>query len=237
MPQGKDMQYYILQNSTGDDIGDIQGIQLKSRSNEYLYNEPDSYQYLPDLAPAKMPPNLNYFLVERKAIMTDFISCKGIINATGFTISERARLIFEHIKLMPYSLYPIRLLHKNTFYNYYWMHLEKDFIEYIDFEKSEFSTKRMPFTEILHWDYQTAKITPHSARELTRIRRENYGKEICIDRLFLNKNFDDQLNLFCFSSVNYGVVLISDSLKRILELERISGIDVMQPTYPIHLAE
>lgn len=229
------MRYYSLKNSTGDDIGNISGIQLQGRSSDYVYNSPTSYQFLPTLTPANVIPDLDYFIVEKKAVMTDFISCVGIINATGYIISERTKLIFEQIELMPHSFYPMRLLHKNSFYNYYWMHLEKDFIEDINFHKSEFSLKKMPFWELPNWDYQTQKIAPHSAIELKTIWKENNVKQICVEKLFLKETFDSQLNLFAFSCINNGITLISEYLKEMFDTKKINGIEVVQTSYPVHI--
>lgn len=229
------MRYYLLKNSTGDDIGNISGIQLQGRSSDYPYSSPTSYQFLPMLAPAKVTPNLDYFLVEKKAIMTDFISCVGIINASGFIISERSKLILERIKLMPLSFYPIRLLHKKTYYNYFWMHFEKDYLEDIDFNRSKFVLKKMPLWELPDWDYQAQEISPKSSIELKNIWKDNNVKQICVEELFLKETHNMQLNLFALSCINNGITLISEYLKQILEAEKINGIEIVQTSYPVHL--
>ena len=228
------MKYYALKNSTGDDIGDISGIQIESRSPGYRYNDKDSYQFLPDLAPPNFTPNLDYFIIEKKANVTDFISCTGIIYATGFIISENAKQIFEQFKLMHHYFYPIRLLHKNKFYQYHWLHFAEDYIYHIEYSKSSFVTKKPAPWDIPGWDEQILPVKIDSPQTMIAIRKENAGiRTIAPTELHMDKSFDDGLDLFAFSSFGENNVVISEKLKDAITKWHLTGTEIVDLSYPL----
>ena len=228
------MNYYILKNSTGRDTGTIAGIQIKNRSLEYDYNGENSYQFLPDLVPPKITPNLDYFIIEKKAIMTDFISCIGIIYATGFIISEKAKQLFEQFSLMQHYFYSAKLLHKNKFHQYYWLHLSEDYIYYIDYDKSAFNTTKPAGWTISGWDEQRQVIKIDSPQAMMSVRKEIAGIRIITPtKLYLKGIENPKLDLLAFSSFGENRVLISERLKNGMMAENITGIELIDLPYPL----
>lgn len=228
------MRYFILRNSTGDDIGNVTGIQIEKRSPDYPYNEKNSFQFLPNLAPPEVTPNFDYLIVEKKANMTDFISCIGIVNAVGFIISERAKQLFEQFNLMPCNFYPARLLHRNKFYEYFWMHLAADYINHIDYSKSSFVIRKPPLYETPNWDEQKMPVEIDSPQTIIAIRKQNAGvRTISPVNLFMNGSFNNNTDLFAFSSFDKDRVIISEKLGRAIIDQQLTGIELRELPYPL----
>ena len=231
------MKYYVLKNSTGDDIGNVTGIQIKGRSFDYPYNDQSSYQHLSNLTPARITPNFDYLIVEPKAIMTDFISCTGIIHATGFIVSEKSKKLLEQFKLMPHHFYPVRLLHKTKFYDYHWLHLEHDYINDIDYNKSAFITKKPSPWNIPNWDEEKTSVNIRSIENMISVRKENAGiRTIEPSFLHLANPLVRDLNLFAFSSFGDDNVIISEKLKDAIDEFHLSGTEIIALQYPVSFA-
>lgn len=226
------MKYYVLKNSTGDDIGK-EYPQTDGMCAEYRSSLPNSISFLPNLELPNFEPNLDYFILDKKANLTDFIST-GLINATGFIMNDKAKTIFEKFNLMPHKFFPARILNKNKFVsNYYWLHLCLDYSNLIDYRKSQFILKKMPPWNIPNWDYQIEPIKVDSKEGLTAIWKQNNSKQIYPVVLYLNDKFEKKLSLFAFKHFGDSVI-ISEYLKTALEENKVTGIEMLEVSYPVH---
>lgn len=220
------MKYYILKDSTGNDIGNISGIQIDTRSPNYPYNAENSFQFIPNLAPPEVTPNFDYLIVEPKAYMTDFISCTGIINATGFIVSEKGKQLFEQFNLMRRYFYPVRLLHKHKFYQYYWLQPAEDFIYDVDYHKSSFIIRKPPLWDIPGWDDQKTAIEIDSVDTMISLRKKNAGISVITPTVLHMKH--PLLAMMAFSSFDNEKVIVSEKLKEAISDRHLTGIELYE---------
>ena len=115
------MKYYALKNSTAKEIGK-EYPQTDGMGDGYSFSAVNSISNLPHLEMPDFTPNLDYFNLDKKAKLTDFIST-ALINAEGFIVNDRVKNVLDNFNLAPHRFYPAKLLHNNKFYtNYFWLH-------------------------------------------------------------------------------------------------------------------
>lgn len=114
----------------------------------YDLNAPNSVWNISNLKKLTFQPNLEYFILCKKAKVTDIIST-ATINARGFLVSEKLKNILSKFQLAEHCYYPAKLIHKkNIINNFFWLHFIKDNSHDIDFEHSTFKFMHpLPFSE------------------------------------------------------------------------------------------
>lgn len=228
------MKYYSLKNSTSDDIGKVYP-QTDGMSDFYSYSAPDSLKNLPNLQLPDFEPNLDYFIIDDKAKLTDVIST-GLIDATGLIVNDKVKDLLQTFHLMPHKFFPAKLLYKKRFYhNYYWLHLGRDYADTIDYKKSNFELKSIPPWDIPDWDYETEGLAINNRNDLIEVWKQTDGQMILPTSLHLNNQFDPTLDLVAFRELG-DHVLISQNLKNVLEKEKVNGIEIKPLSYPIDSA-
>lgn len=187
------MEWYAISNATGKEVGNVYP-QVESMAPGYDLKKPESVHNMPFDKFPDFEPDLSYFVLEKKAKLTDVIST-GYIIANGFLISEKLKNQFEKFNLPEHRYYPARVLYKNTLHNnYYWMHFANDCTSLLDFDRSTFKlTHPLPFFRegIKH-------ISAKNADELRLAKNAEASNEIFFDKIKLKKGADPDLDMLFF---------------------------------------
>lgn len=222
------MKYYILKNSTGDDIGkeypQTDGMCLEHRSSE-----PNCISFLPNLEMPGFEPNLDYFVLDKKAKLTDFIST-ALINASGFIVSKKIKYTLEKFDIAKYKFYPARILFKNKFYDYYWLHFCEDMSPLIDLANTTFDLKTSITWNI--WNIVEGNI---HFKTYDHFLQKHHDKEI-LDQLFPQKLYfksnGKKKHILTFKYLGTKV-LISSELAQAFSNEKITGYELSDIEYPV----
>lgn len=224
------MEYYVLKNSTGKEIGKTYP-QTNGMSNDYNFQIPESINFLPNLETPLHTPNLNFFKVDDKAKITDFIST-GLINATGFIVNEKIKSLLDNYNIAEHMYFPARLYHKNKLINAYWLHFTKDYTPTINFQKSTFNLLS-PIT----WDVWSTLETNLKFSNLTSLI-ESHKEKDSLDQFFPNEltiNSKNQIHILSFQYLGTRV-LISDFLLNRLKKENITGYEVSKNSITVNFS-
>lgn len=161
------MEWFVIKNSIGKDVGNVYP-QTDGMAPGYDLKKANSVHNIPNAKFPDFEPDLSYFVLDKKAKLTDVIST-GLISAGGFIINDKVRKIFDQFNLPIHKYYPARILYKKSLYNnYQWMHFGNDSSEWIDFSKSEFQIMHpLPF-----FREETYTITANSAAEVSSEKKK-----------------------------------------------------------------
>ncbi|NME72947.1 hypothetical protein [Flammeovirga aprica] len=229
------MRYYILEDSTGDEIGNTYP-QTDGMSNNYKFKKIDSVSNLPILKAPKVIPDLNSVMLGKGSNLTDIVS-SALFNSYSFLVNSKLKALMTKFNLPKHAFFEATLLKYDSDVkeNYFLFHLQESHSTSIDFTKSSFSTLRIPPWELPNWDYEKTPIEINSHDDLVKKTKELKSvKNIVPDRLKLVDNFDHNLDLFTLRYL-YGKILISERLKEALEINKISGFQITKPSYEIDL--
>ncbi len=139
------MQWYSISPSTDEKIiGTFP--QTDGMGPGYNLRGTNSVWNLPNLRKPDFEPDFDCFRLDKKAKLTDVIST-ATINACGFIVSNKLKIIFDEFKLPPHIYYPVKILYKKEMIsNYFWLHFIDDNTKNIDFLNSTFElTHPLPF--------------------------------------------------------------------------------------------
>jgi hypothetical protein len=166
-------------------------------------------------------PKLIYELSKR-AKLTDVLS-QAAISAHGLLVGERFKIILQGFNLMKHKFYPVTIQTKKGIEQYYWLHLvDSSFINVINYNASKFYWTKSTFRK------DVIKLT--SFDEYQKLKKENgilWG--VSIDEIKLNESFDSNLDLFSSIPFDMGIY-VSDRLKKKIEEEKITGIQINEAT-------
>lgn len=192
----------------------------------YNLNAPNSVWNIPNLKMPDFEPAFDYFLLDKKAKLTDVIST-ALINARGFLISNKLKTILDKFHLTKHIYYPVKILHKKDFItNYYWLHFIEDNSNDIDFKNSSFELMHpLPFfrTDIIKLDGKEADII--TANRLANPDFKLFPKKIKNQR---PKNID-----FLVFDFLYNPFYVSADLIKALENNSITGINASTVNIPM----
>lgn len=181
-----------------------------------------TYREFPDFV-----PNLNYFILEKKAILTDVLS-NGYISATGFLLSSRFKSLLTEYKLPEHRFYQATLEYKGKFlHDYSWFHLATDTINIVDFPNSTFNITDY-FEEVIEANIGIKNNEDYisKSREVTD---KNIMHLISPEKIKLKK--EPELDLFL---LGFGIeIYISKRLRDRLIHEGITGLEIIpvDPNY------
>lgn len=130
------MNYWNISNSIESSQIGSEYPQIQKIGGEINLNAENSLQKVYNKLPLFLP-NLDFFIVHKKSIMTDVMSCSFI--SKGFLVSEKFKLILESFDLPKHKFFPA-VLKKNEikYFNYYWFFFEGDLTNNFIYEKSTF---------------------------------------------------------------------------------------------------
>lgn len=208
------MEWYIISNSKDDDIGS-QYPQTEFMSPGYDLHKPNSVWNIPNAIFPAFEPDLDYFVLHKKAKLTDVIST-GFISAAGFLINDKVKAIFEQFNLPAHKYYPAKVMHKNALYvNYFWLHFGEDNSELIDFQNSQFELLELGFPE------EANPLSVNNIDDLINIRKENSSiKKIHPLIITMNKN---NLDLFFFNYF-WNKLYVNKKMHDAFSSSKVSGL-------------
>jgi len=212
------MKYFSV--SISDDLKVIGHYpQAKLRTDEgdnvrvdgYLAMRPDKF---PDFVP-------NYKLeLHPRAKPTNFLPKSPA--SFGWIVDSKLKSILENHKLPKHHFYPIKVYHKNTVLDYYWLHyIVDDFYEFIDTNNSygevfEFKTPIEIVVKetfpIFSWD------------QIIKEEKKHEFNSTRIGKIVMKKDFP-KYDLYETRSINYFTI-ISEPLKQVFEKESITGMEI-----------
>lgn len=209
------MEWYSLRTSTDEKVT---GTHPQTDGMRYGYDlrKADSIWNIPNLKLPDFEPDLDYFVLDKKAKLTDVIST-GLISASGFILNDRVKNIFDRFKLPAHKYFPAKVMCKKEIHdNYYWFHLLDDCVNNIDFENSKFIRRDPIFKE----DFEKLNIS--NKEELFSEKQKSSLKHIFPERLTINNS--NNLNFLFFNSfwINY---FVSAEILDALETEKCTGFD------------
>lgn len=213
------MEYYILKNSTGKDIG-TKYPQCEEMSNDYKYDSPNSVYNTISNMPLSFIPNLDSFKLLPKSKITDIISAATI--SDGLIISHNLKNVLETFNLKQTRFYPASILHKEKKYtNYYWLHIYTNLSDVIDFENSIFFT-----TNTI--GIKKNKLQINSIIELDKARKE-LAPLLKIKPEKIQLKSEIEIDLFKLTDITSDI-FISKRLKDCIE-NKFTGIEIKENSY------
>jgi hypothetical protein len=211
------MNFYSMKTTTDEKIAGTYP-QTAGMDAGYDTDKPSSITKIPDLQVPGTVPDLDSFILSKKAKLTDVIST-GLITASGFLINEKARTLFEKATLPEHKFYPAKVMFKEHKIDYFWFQIEENITlkNAIDFTRSEFELRHpLPFMK------DSSKLDLHSTTDLIEAWKENTDiKKIFPTRLSLHSAFRNY-SMFSFSCFWDGIV-VNEQFKDEIEGNQISG--------------
>lgn len=221
------MRYYTLRlPSDPKVIGVDNGIaQVEIRGDKFfdqaMYHKIESFfQGLDYWSKESFVPDFEihfeYVEVLKNAILTDFLSFTPHLMASPFMISQRVVTVFENFNIQNYYLYPVALFKEDDLTDLYRMFycplLDYDMI---DFSRSLFSTGSALRGKKFH-SFATKR------EFLDFLHKDPFIK---VEELALSALFDKKLDFFMG---RIGGMFVSERLKKAMEIEGLTGINVLE---------
>jgi hypothetical protein len=168
--------------------------------------------------------HIDYFVLDDKAEFTDVL-CAQMLTLTGLLVNQRTLSILVKFKLPEHKIYSFIVKNEIEQREYFWIQTsamrEIDITEYLDFKKSSFEIERKM------GQYEPIKIesASHFHEIKSSLLKFQYLvlKSATLRPSFRALNFD----LFKISRLNPDWI-ISEHLKKIIELNNITGIEVKE---------
>lgn len=222
------MPYYTLESACNNEETGPEYPQVQKMSPGYDFKAANSV-YALSKAVEKIPdfqPNLDYFVVEGKAKLTDLLSASPI--SGGILISPGFKSILENINLPVHKFYSAIVSHKKKSYQYYWLHIICDLTNFVDYRNSTFFIYHNYKNNLGYIDI-TSK--DDFARQKEKIKRENPGKTITVwaETIKFNNDFTNVLDLFEIGTFD-SKLYISEKLKTIIVSANITGCSITAAT-------
>lgn len=207
------MQYYKISPAAGTKETGQAFPQLDDINPEYDFYAPDSVYKINAFKIPDFIPNLDYFILNPKAKLTDVLS-QAAISAYGLMVSKKFKNLLSEFNIQEHRFYKAKIKTKNDFITYYWMHLgETNILNEIDYSKSSFyikkGLKRIPLTISSYKDYQEKR---KNADTLSVIKTE---------QLYLQKQEHD---LFIVPFLDGNIYISNELYNKIIS--QISGISI-----------
>lgn len=214
------MPYYIIKPATDTtETGPVYP-QVSKMAPGYNFKATNSVHAL-SRETEKLPdyePNLDYFIVNGKAKLSDLLSVSVIYG--GFLISEKFKTVLQQFNLPNHKFYPAKVQYKKQFYDYYWLHIICDLTDNVDYQKSTFFvyhnfSKNIGYIDIASKD--------EIIQKRAKLKSDNPGKTVTIwaEKIFLNTPFK-KLDLFEIGMFDANCY-ISERLQQSIIKEKITG--------------
>lgn len=218
------MNYYKLSIScntkeTGPVYPQIQKMvpNYDNKDKKSVYSLSKFYNSFPNFE-----PNLNGFVIQGRAKLTDFLS-NSIIRTNGFLLSENAKQIFESCNLNGYKFYQAKIFYKKNCFNYFWLHFISNVRNSIDYGKSRFFifqnfSKKLEYIDVISEEDLIEKEKS--------LQEKNPGKTIVIwaETIYLNSSFDKKLDFFKVGKFDSNYY-VSEHLRNLFIEQNITGIE------------
>lgn len=207
--------YFIISNAAGTKETGMEYPQVKSMTKGYDLNAPNSVWALHDArnTKPKFKPNLDSFILYKKAGLTDTISA-GYIGGRGLLVSERFKKLLQKFNLANHIFFPATVIKDDKANKYFWMHLvNSDYRKNVIFTKTKFSNwprlKLKDYKDYLRFD-----------------KEEDTFGQLRAGFVTLDKKFDKTLDLFMISAFDqnlYASKRLVDAIKEAY----ITGLEIV----------
>lgn len=207
-------KYYILKPAVGTKETGMAYPAVESY-DDYDFDGPRSMHKLKFREFPDFEPDIRFKLA-KGAKLCDMMG-QATINANGFLISEKLKLILEQTNTVPCIFYKATIENKGTIYKYFWVHFVwEDCSNYIDYKNSDFFAKRL--------SKNLGKVNILKEDDILSIRKEfDIATVISYNEIkFVNLNKD------LFTINFFTQIYITEKLKELLDSNHISGIDIIQ---------
>jgi len=144
------MKYYKIDYEENPDGGGPIS-KLGIFKHAYDYNKPNSMSNLVSYEKNNFTPDFENCLIDEGYELRDLIQPINMM-ASGLFISDKARKVIENLKLQDHEFYPATVLYDGNILKYWWLNLytfNKEYYDWIDWEKSEFRFKNMTSKEVI----------------------------------------------------------------------------------------
>jgi hypothetical protein len=181
----------------------------------------DLYNLLPGKMPLEDKIDFGVMQLYKSSRLTDAIG--GILQSTGFCLSDKARAVFSKHNLGEHKYFPIQIEHKGVSYDYNWLHLKTNFNPNINFDKSIFFKNENMFsgekTPIKFKSFEEIPLTIDKFFAEWQKTRGNLPR-IDYKMIVLNKNIPD-VAIFAFERL--AGLYITKKLKDNIQSENLTG--------------
>jgi hypothetical protein len=174
-------------------------------------------------------PDLNYFVVQAKAKLTDLLSTAPITG--GFLISDNLKSILEYYNLPLHKFFLASISYRKGFYNFHWLHLVSNLTEFIDYPNSIFFVYQnyrhnLGYVEIKSEEDYTLK--------KDKLKKDNPDKTITIwiEKIKFLADFKNDLDLFKIGIFDNNWY-ITERLRNAIFAANITGCEIVPaPQFP-----
>jgi hypothetical protein len=210
--------YYIISEAAGTKETGMEYPQVKSMTKGYDLNAPNSVWALHEVrnTKPKFKPNLDSFILYKKAGLTDTIST-GYIGGRGLLVSERFKKLLQNFNLTKHIFFSATVIKEDKVNKYFWMHLvDSDYRKNVVFVKTKFSNwprlKLKDYDDYLRFD-----------------KEEDKFGQLRAGRVTLDKKFDKTLDLFMISAFDQNLYTSKNLIDAIRE-SNITGLEIVDST-------
>jgi hypothetical protein len=217
--------YHIFQPACNTNETGPEYPQVQEMAPEYIYKAPDSV-YALSKAVEQLPnftPNLNYFVVQSRAKLTDLLSVAPVHG--GLLVSSQLKYLLDKHNLTPiHKFYPANVQHKKQFHHYFWLHIICNLTDQVDYPNSTFFIYHNYKNNL---GYVSIESKEDFTQQKEKIKRDNPGKTITIwaETIKLNKEFNAAIDLFEIGTFDNNYY-ISERLRAALVSEKITGCEI-----------
>ena len=187
-------------------------------SDDYDKRKKNSTRFLVYNKFADFTPNLDSFLLAKRAKCTDFVS--NIAVYFGFLVSEKVKTILDQYKLPDHRFYKASVIYKKKKYsNYYFLHIISDFSHFIDYSKTQFYIENFRIERA---------VSVSSRAELWHIYKTMGNlDDIVLNEYRFHRNFQIEYDMF-YASFFDMKMYVSEKLKNALLQAGITGVDFFE---------
>ncbi|MGB4771931.1 MAG: hypothetical protein WBP58_10750 [Chitinophagaceae bacterium] len=198
--------------------------QTDGMGGNYNLHGPNSVWNILDYSEINFIPNLNYFIIDKSAILTDFVST-ALIASAGFLVNNRVRKLLDSYSIKNHVYYDATIKFKNSLLNNYsWLHFTSSDDDLIDFEKSSFIlTEPLPFFRT-----QVIEICEKSKSEIFEIRKREHTLALFPNQLVFTSNSKQDFYSFSFLRQKH---YITENIFSSIMTEEISGVDIYRHNF------
>lgn len=214
---------YILKTFICNDQNNEIYPQVIHMGSNYGWDAEDSLTKITSNKPLHFIPNLKSFHLDPTTKITDIIS-QSYIYTCGLLVSEALSNALKNYLLQPHSIYPSEVIHDESVFKYYWIHITEEIETYIDFRGSEFSIQK----ECLDNSLSIRISNEEELRAICKDLVHSMGGDIIARKIEFMPNIPSY-DLF-FLQLTSRFIFISDRLRNCLLKERFTGFEILPAT-------
>lgn len=219
------MYYFIQESMNKKTVGKFFQA-VNAVHNCHVWDEPKFIGHI-NFEKVDFKPITSNAILERKAKLTDLISCPSIGFSLKLLVSGKFKEILEKNRKNGMQFFKAPIIQNNVMIEDYWILNFYEFNnEYIDFSNSKISYTRKAD------DYKTTyntikeyiKLESFEQFEVKRLEAINKEESLSIEKLnLLNENINEDFFMIRYSSS--GIYIVSEKLKQEIEDAGCTGIE------------